>query len=134
MKKSEIEEIIKRREILVENATSEAQREIYQGYLEFWQEKLGVKPEPELVDTAEVDEIITPIVAEIEKPEEVYLDHLEEALTPLLEDDSTIIHEELRKSYEELFKLEYPNKQAYYNRDGQKLKTKAFIEFLNKNK
>jgi len=108
MKKSDIEEIIERRKVLVETATSEDQKKIYQGYLEFWQEKLGGKP---------VGKVAEPVVE-----------------TEELIDDPTGVHEQLKESYEELFKLENPNKQAYYIREGKKLKTKAYTEFLNKNK
>lgn len=113
MKESEIEEIIERRKVLVETATSEAQKEIYQESLEYWEGLIKGKPKPE--------------------PEPVW-GPAEEAKITIVRKDPDGVHEQLKKSYEELFKLEYPNKQAYYNRDGQKLKTKAFIEFLNKSK
>jgi len=90
MKESEILDIIERRKVLVETATSEAQREIYQGYLEFWQRKIAV----------EIGSIIEDLIVE---------------------------------QREEEFKLQFPNKNAYYTRDGITHKTKAFKEFLISN-
>lgn len=49
MKESEIKEIVERRRVLVETATSEAQREIYRGYLDFWTEKLPKRERPEAI-------------------------------------------------------------------------------------
>jgi len=49
VKESEIKEIVEHRRVLVETATSEAQREIYRGYLDFWTKKLPAKERPEAI-------------------------------------------------------------------------------------
>lgn len=85
---------------LVKNAISEAQKEIYQEYLEFWQEKAknikihSHEPEPE------IEVIIKP------------------------EDDDWEVKEAAN------FKVKFPDKKAYYKRDGVVYKTRAFTEFL----
>ena len=77
---------------LVDNATSEAQKEIYQGYLDYWITKSNRK-----TDTETGERVSTPLTKEAE------------------------------------FKFQFPNKNAYYTRDGITHKTKAFKEFLISN-
>ena len=90
---------------LVENATSDAQRKIYQGYLEFWQDK-------------HKNQIIS-----IEKPPEE---------KPPEEDEIEAIIEDLTEAQKiEEFELKNFPKKAYYNRNGTTNKTKAFQDFLN---
>ena len=90
--KGYIELKIKQCNHLVNGATSENQKEIYQDYLDFWESKL------EAIDS---NNWIEP------------------------EDDNW----EVKEATE--FKVKFPNKKAYYKRDGTVHKTKAFIEFLN---
>ncbi len=81
---------------LISNANSAAQKAVYQGYLELWQEKAkNIK--------------IHPSKPKKEPPEEP---------------------EEEEVDYESMFKIKYPNKNAYYIRDGRRYSTKLFIEFL----
>ncbi len=75
---------------LINNATSDAQREVYQGYLELWQKRLE-KSTPPLKDVVEYDDDITD---------------------------------------EAKYKLEFPNRKAYYTKDGNLQKTRGFTEFL----
>lgn len=82
---------------LVEAASSEDQKKIYQGYLEFWQEKaknIKITPDP------------------VKKSEEVIVD--------------------LADHHAHEFEIENAPKQAYYKRNGQWIRTKAFEEYLNK--
>ncbi len=77
---------------LVKNATSEAQAEIYIGYLEFWQKKL--------------------------KPKKTY---------PDVEYNSVVYND---ANYIEQYMAKFPNKKAYYKRNGKSYKTRGFKEFL----
>lgn len=147
MDKKYIELKIKNCQQLVDTTISEERKKIYQGYLDFWEEKLGIpKPkkeeiivknykgdwvEPDELDLSEETEGVD--YAKIPEPEEPEPEEPEPEIEPL-RDDPEGVKEELRATYEKLFKLEYPYKQAYYVRDGQKLETKAFTEFLNKKK
>jgi len=93
MKESEILDIIERRKILVETATSEAQKEIYQGYLESWEEKLGIKPEPPQKTPKELA-LEKARAAKIAKKAELEKE-LEEALEELAKEEEAEIIEEV---------------------------------------
>ena len=84
MDKAYIDRKIEQCQGLVETATSDAQKKIYQKYLDFWISKSEPKG-------AEV----------------------------------------LERTLADEFEEKYAPKQAYYNRDGKKNKTKAFKEYLN---
>jgi deoxyribodipyrimidine photolyase len=90
---------IKNCQELVDNATSEDQKKIYRGYLDFWKNWKA---------------------AEKKKPKEVIPEKIE-----LLE-----VIDEVPPEAE--FKRNFPNKQAYYSRNGEMHMTKAFKEYLNK--
>lgn len=97
MDKAYIEAKISKCIRLVENATSEAQREIYQGYLDHW------KSFDKKSSIVEVSPGVT------EKSEETIVDI---------------------NDYADIFEIENAPKQAYYKRNGQWIKTKAFKEYL----
>lgn len=134
-----IERKIRNCQGLVDNTLDEDRKKVYQGYLDFWEEKLEnpktwnidqdytgtwVEPEPE------------PVVVEpprgydewdmTEGDEEMPILELGEGISP----DSVKVIEPEPVDPEALFKAENPNKQAFYNRDEQRLKTKAYKEFL----
>lgn len=80
---------------LVEAASSEDQKKIYQGYLKFWQEKaknIKITPDP------------------VKKSEDVIVD--------------------IADQHADEFETENAPKQAYYKRNGQWIKTRAFEEYL----
>ena len=115
---------------LVENSTSEEQKKIYQGYLEFWQEKAkNIKIHSKIPIKGPIKEPLK----EIEKPEsiEVVIPELEVEPEPekVTEEPQRTADEELLRAEE--FEATYPNKHAYLRRNGEILKTKAFKEFLN---
>lgn len=89
-------------EKLIAAANTDAQKKIYQGYLDFWTKKL---PKP------------VEIIIEADPLELKFLEEGEEDL------------EEAK--YANIFEIENAPKQAYYNRDGKTNKTKAFKEYLN---
>lgn len=106
---------------LVENATSDAQREIYQGYLDFWEKWKTAEKKTE---------------AKEEPMGVVWLDESEEGYKRTELTEKNILTSSLDKSievdYESEFKRDFPNKQAYYSRNGEMHITKAFKEYLNK--
>ena len=114
---------------LVENSTSEEQKKIYQGYLEFWQEKAkNIKIHSKIP--------IKESLKEAEKPEPIVVltqTPIEEEVGPesveVIEEPQWTAEEELSRAEE--FEATYPNKHAYLRRNGEILKTKAFKEFLN---
>jgi len=98
-------------EELVKNSTSEEQKKIYQGYLEFWQEKAkNIKIHSKIPIKESFKEV---------EPEPI----------EVVEEPQWTAEEELLRAEE--FEATYPNKHAYLRRNGEILKTKAFKEFLN---
>ena len=106
--------------MLVETAISEAQRAVYQGYLDFWQgkddataaaeEKRIVEEELKKLHEAEARK---KAAEEVEKAIELV------EITPAQE-----------MKYAEEFETINPNKHAYRYLDGEKLQTNAFVEFI----
>jgi len=126
-----IDKKIKQCKKLVKNATSEAQKEIYQGYLDYWITKSNLKTDTEtsegaLVEAPSIPVDVIEVLTEPQKEEEKETE--EKAILEKELQDAKDKLEELEK--EEEFKLAYPNKNAYYNRDNKTYKTNAFKEFL----
>lgn len=92
MKQSEIRDIIERRKVLVETATSEAQKEIYQGYLDTWNKKLNKKDRIEEIEKREAIK-----VAAAEKAQAAKLKREKAAL-----EKNRIIEEQKRERAEKL--------------------------------
>ena len=120
---SEKEYIIKKIEnckMLVETATSEVQREIYQGYLDFWKghDAEAVAAEKKLIAEAEVKKI----------QEELARKKAAEELEKVIE--LVEISPEQEIQFAEEFETINPNKRAYRYSDGEKLQTNAFEEFI----
>lgn len=142
---------------LVETATSDAQAEVYQGYLDFWTEKLPKKDRPEVIaekeeakqkkleiavakrEEAELaavmkaeEELLKEKAAHI-KAEKIAVKKAE--LAALEAEEAEIlekINPELEESkYANIFEIENHPKQAYYTKNGERLKTNAFKEYLN---
>jgi len=149
MDKKYIDRKIENCQKLVDTAIDPAQKEIYQGYLEFWQKKItksnrktdtetGEEPSIPLTEEPQKEEIDTSNYVsgrEILKGTEYELPQREEkkeiegkAILERELQDAKDKLEELER--EEEFKLAYPNKNAYYNRDNKTYKTNAFKEFL----
>ena len=99
---------------LVKNAISEAQKAVYQGYLESWQEK-------------HKNQIIS-----IKPPENVMSRKSRTRVCRDNEEEPEVIEESRiePKIAEAEFKRKFPNKKAYYKRNGKTQITKAFKEFL----
>jgi len=105
----EVNRKIKQCRELMANAISPKQRTIYRGYLQFWQEKITKSNQK--TDTETGEGFSTPPTKEI---------------NPIIEGLIVAIREKE-------FKHKFPNKNAYYTRDGITHKTKAFKEFLISN-
>jgi len=107
---------------LVDEAISDAQREVYQEYLDFWkkwktsEKKVSREDQPLEVSGNEK----TDMGNSFEESEPVQSLRESNSKSPEPEVD-----------YETEFKKEFPGKQAYYNRNGKTHITKAFREFLN---
>ena len=158
-------------EKLIANATSDAQKEIYQRYLDFWTEKLPKKDRPNEIAKKEEAERKKLEIAAAKKDEQERIEKekeeakLKEAaeikatkiaakkaeLAALEAEEAEIIKavvvpkpveiiveadpmelELLEEAkYANIFEIENAPKQAYYTRNGDRLKTNAFKEFLN---
>jgi len=112
--KGYIELKIKQCNHLVNGATSENQKEIYQDYLDFWTNKLESIDSNNWIEPKKDEGIIKSTLLDGE---------LRKAIAG--EDDDWEVKEATN------FRIKFPNKKAYYKRDGTVHKTKAFIEFLN---
>ena len=135
---------------LVENATSEEQKKIYQGYLDFWTGKLPKTQRPEVIakkaeKKAEVDKAAE--LAEAVKVAEATAKAEEEAITERIESEKAAKIAQLKAQLVELeptpepeelnesnFEKEFPNKKAYRNQNGERIETIAFKEYLNNSK
>jgi len=125
--KEYIEKKIENCQALIASAISDAQREIYQGYLDFWQGHDADAVEMEKKRLVEEDKRIA--------EEEVKKLHEEEARKKAAEDLEKVIElveispaQEMK--YAEEFETINPNKHAYRYSDGEKLQTNAFEEFI----
>ena len=112
---------------LIASAISDAQREIYQGYLDFWQ---GHDAEAETKEKERLAEENKRLAEE-----EVKKLHEEEARKKATEDIEKVIElveisPEQEMKYAEEFETINPNKHAYRYSDGEKLQTNAFEEFI----
>ena len=138
---------------LVDNAISEDQKKIYQGYLDHWTAKLPKKNRPEeiakkeeaLREKKEAEEYAKR-EAEIkaEKTANIKAAEAKEAaerkaliaakkaelaaLVGEVEEAGSITVED---ALADAFELENPNKKAYRYQNGDKFKTIAFTEYLN---
>ena len=122
MDKEYIERKIKNCQGLVDTALSEEQKEVYQGYLDFWQEKLEKpKPSKEVIIEPEPEEPI---------PEPI----LEEPILEPEEEEENGDPERPESYYVEQFKAQFPNKLPYRTANGEQVLTNAFKEFLKNNK
>ena len=106
--------------MLVETAISEAQRAVYQGYLEFWQGKDDATAVAEKKRLAE---------EELKKFQE------EESRKKAAEQIEEVIElveipPEQEMLYAEEFETLNSNKHAYRYQNGEKLQTNAFVEFI----
>ena len=119
--------------MLVNTAISEAQKKIYQGYLEFWKDKSGSTTIDKKIDIVEKDEVKPilepePVEAIEEEPEVIEQPKIESKIAEI-----TKLKEQLEARKADAFEIINPNKHAYLRRNGEILKTKAFKEFLNQN-
>lgn len=116
---------------LVKNSTSEDQKKIYQGYLEFWQEKAkNIKIHSKIPIKEALKEAEKPEPIEVETSEPETMGDNWKGLNKMIDAiPQWTAEEELVKAEE--FEATYPNKHAYLRRNGEVLKTKAFKEFLN---
>ena len=132
---------------LVDNATSEDQEKVYQGYLAFWEEKLPKKERPE--------EIAKKAEIQAKKGEDVAAKEAEKLAVELAEADKAekdLLEAELkakRKADLEAqlaaledepmdlqlladdFEIQNAPKKAYRIQNGVKVKTIAFKQYLN---
>lgn len=141
---------------LVDESKLDAQREIYQGYLDFWSEKLPKAQRPEVIAKTEKDAEIAAEIAEVIEQEKIAQEEreavaaemeaqLEEAnakkVAELKAQLKALQGEQLEPEHEELFSLdeldeinfekEFPNKKAYRNQNGERIPTIAFKEYIN---
>lgn len=122
---------------------TEDQRPIYQGYLEFWQEKIPKSNEkPDAETDGEESNLPTETLDAEEEPESPK--ELEKEEAEIIEEAVPEVNEEIMVEedpepqwtleqevhYAEEFETTYPNKHAYLRRNGELLRTKAFKEFL----
>jgi len=136
-------------QVLVDNATSEAQREVYQGYLDFWTKKLPKAQRPEIIakkEDAKAEKILEEN-AEIARLEMIAIEKAKAEAEELAEAKALKIAELEAKHRAELaaldepepeelneinFELLYPNKKAYRTQNGERIETIAYKEYLNK--
>ena len=144
---------------LVDNAISEDQAKVYQGYLDFWTEKLPKKEQPDVIaKKAERAEEKAEFEAELKREKDRRAKNRAEAQAMEAKeaaDKKALIEvkkaelaalqaEEVEEIVEvtiddivdeailaEDFEIEFPGKKAYRHQDGDKIKTKGFQEFLN---
>lgn len=94
-------------EKLIEAASSEDQKKVYQEYLDFWRKS---------------DKSKKPRTDPVIKKSEEFLSSMSELK----------IFKEIETEDADKFELDNAPKQAYYKRNGQWVRTKAFEEYLNK--
>jgi len=136
---------------LVDTATSEDQKKVYQGYLDFWTEKLPKKDRPEEIAAKEDARIKKEAEAEAKRAEKQLIADQAEAAELARELEAKTKAERIAVKKAELaeleaevgasvtveddladtFELENPGKQAYRFQNGDKIKTIAFNEYLN---
>ena len=110
MDKDYVNRKIEKCEKLVEAATSEDQKKIYQGYLDYWNNfQEGYEENGYIIKTRKKRPDLLDEVLET-KPIDFTIDEV---------------------SYANMFEIEHAPKKAYYSRGGETHKTKAFKEFLN---
>lgn len=160
MDKAYIKKKIENCQGLVDNATSDAQREVYQGYLDFWTEKLPKSQRPDIIAEKLAASLIkqetersAKEAAEKEKAKAEFEAQLQaskaEREAEAVEKRKAEIKAELAEleyisarnaldepEPEELneinFELLYPNKKAYRTQNGERIETIAYKEYLNK--
>ena len=149
MDKAYIKKKIENCQGLVDTATSEDQKKIYQGYLDFWTKKLPKAQRPETIakiaeekyrDAAEGAELALKL--EREKAEKEQLAAKELAETKALKkaeleakhraELAALDEPEPEELNEINFELLYPNKKAYRTQNGERIETIAYKEYLNK--
>ena len=112
---------------LIDNATSDAQREIYQGYLDYWK---GLNDEvADEIAKREKAEQLAVAKAELEKIQAEEARKKADADLEIITKLATVTPGRENFLAEE-FEGENPNKHAYRYKDGEKIKTSAFIEFI----
>ena len=116
---------------LIENANSPAQKIIYQGYLKFWKEKLDEKP-PEIKKTVQDVKSISDFKFEIKLKSPKEPKPKEEP--PEVDEVETIIEDLTEIQRAEEYIVKFPNRKAYYTREGKRYPTKLFQEFLKSEK
>jgi len=136
---------------LVDNATSDEQKKLYQGYLDFWTKKLPKAQRPEIItkkEEAKAEKILEEN-AELARLEMIAMEKAKVEAEELAEAKALKIAELEAKHRAELaaldepepepeelneinFELLYPNKKAYRTQNGERIETIAYKEYLNK--
>jgi len=146
---------------LVDNAISEDQAKVYQGYLDFWSEKLPKKEQPEILakkaeekqkraeEKAEFDAELKRekdrraekraigaeklrVLEALKAKKLLELAALNAELEPEEPNFFTITGTDPEELNEINFEKQFPNKKAYRTQNGERIETIAFKEYLTK--